>query len=475
MKRLNRVIQLFSKIFCLSILFGFSAMGAIQKVTVSGVASNIAETEATSTSPASHTIYGGYNGDSACKSEDRTGTGTCNSCKSSTQLVPCNETMVYPGSKVRITFQTNSTNLTTPLIVVNVGTSQLTAGTHYTASQGAIAPNQDLFIELDWDQICKAILGLSACAPDTTTPLHESAQITFGIDTDNNSQSITEAATVTFDFTYIPQDPLLATAQLCPPDQAYSSGNHGACFYRMFPGDEKAYVVDVKYDVGFPTTSIGSSINALAFFYVPAATTVSPGVFASMTSSLDNLKIKLSNIDTASLSANFDRSFIEGGFVNGQPYCFMMANVDLSGNIFNFMDPSTLEAQSSDYCVTPQEVVGLLDQKECFVATAAFGSQMASEVITFKAFRDQILKKSNLGNFLVKAYYKFSPPVARAISKSEILRTISRGILWPFLWLAQASLKYGLFFSMVFVLLFLLGALYLGYYLKMLRTFNEKK
>lgn len=69
--------------------------------------------------------------------------------------------------------------------------------------------------------------------------------------------------------------------------------------------------------------------------------------------------------------------------------------------------------------------------RKCFIATAAYGSPMAHEVILLRGYRDSYLTNTFLGRAFVKAYYLFSPPIARVISKSEFLKAITRLILKP--------------------------------------------
>ncbi len=65
----------------------------------------------------------------------------------------------------------------------------------------------------------------------------------------------------------------------------------------------------------------------------------------------------------------------------------------------------------------------------CFIATAAYGSSLAPEVVTFRRFRDEVLLNSNLGAAVVDLYYAVSPPIAKLISNSSFLRTATRKIL----------------------------------------------
>jgi len=67
----------------------------------------------------------------------------------------------------------------------------------------------------------------------------------------------------------------------------------------------------------------------------------------------------------------------------------------------------------------------------CFIATATFGTPMAHEVNILKRFRDGFLLRNRTGEILVRSYYRLSPPIARAIKKSEMLRRIVRILLVP--------------------------------------------
>ena len=67
----------------------------------------------------------------------------------------------------------------------------------------------------------------------------------------------------------------------------------------------------------------------------------------------------------------------------------------------------------------------------CFIATAAYGSQMANDVGLLRAFRDQLLKQSPLGELAVEAYYTFGPAPAGVIGESDLLRASARRLLGP--------------------------------------------
>jgi len=67
----------------------------------------------------------------------------------------------------------------------------------------------------------------------------------------------------------------------------------------------------------------------------------------------------------------------------------------------------------------------------CFVATAAYGSPMASEVGALRRFRDRYLMTNAIGRALVAAYYEIGPSLADAIRDDEDRRDVARTMLTP--------------------------------------------
>jgi hypothetical protein len=65
----------------------------------------------------------------------------------------------------------------------------------------------------------------------------------------------------------------------------------------------------------------------------------------------------------------------------------------------------------------------------CFIATVAFDSGLASEVVALRRFRDRSLMTSSLGRGLVRSYYFISPPLAAILSKSPLLKAVTRRVL----------------------------------------------
>jgi len=64
----------------------------------------------------------------------------------------------------------------------------------------------------------------------------------------------------------------------------------------------------------------------------------------------------------------------------------------------------------------------------CFIATAAYGTETASQLDVLRDFRDQVLLENALGSQFVATYYRLSPPIAAFIAKNDFLRAIVREV-----------------------------------------------
>ena len=93
--------------------------------------------------------------------------------------------------------------------------------------------------------------------------------------------------------------------------------------------------------------------------------------------------------------------------------------------------PSVKTASATWKKVFPFSDSLFIDNFSCFIATAAYGSPMASEVWTLRGFRDLYLMGNVPGRALVGFYYAVSPPIAAVVAGSGVLRASVRAALAP--------------------------------------------
>jgi hypothetical protein len=67
----------------------------------------------------------------------------------------------------------------------------------------------------------------------------------------------------------------------------------------------------------------------------------------------------------------------------------------------------------------------------CFIATAAYGTPIASEIQVLRNFRDRTLQMTRFGRQLIAFYYQKSPGIAQKIAASPLHKKIVRGLLHP--------------------------------------------
>jgi len=92
----------------------------------------------------------------------------------------------------------------------------------------------------------------------------------------------------------------------------------------------------------------------------------------------------------------------------------------------------------------------------CFIATAAYGSNMDRHVTILTEFRDRHLVTNPIGRGIVDAYYTLSPPVASYLHKHPFACAVVRYALVPITGIAYISLyihPLALLFAFFFMLL----------------------
>ena len=111
----------------------------------------------------------------------------------------------------------------------------------------------------------------------------------------------------------------------------------------------------------------------------------------------------------------------------------------------------------SSYSSLGSNIVG------CFIATAAFGSKFEKHVQLLRRFRDLYLIPNSIGRAFVKAYYRYSPPMADFIAKHDILRTMVRWGLAPLIAVSWMLLNFGAVPTLLLMGLMFSGMFIIGY------------
>lgn len=107
----------------------------------------------------------------------------------------------------------------------------------------------------------------------------------------------------------------------------------------------------------------------------------------------------------------------------------------------------------------------------CFIATAAFGSYLQSDVQVLRDFRDDYLLTNTLGSMFVESYYEYSPPVATYIREHDSLRSIIRWGLTVIVYI----IKYPLLALLLLLILLYRRKLYIAFVSSEYSSFNFGK
>ena len=135
------------------------------------------------------------------------------------------------------------------------------------------------------------------------------------------------------------------------------------------------------------------------------------------------------------------------GLTEDVTYFFVATAYDTEGLESDYSEELIYETGNNPPPNNPPPVVEAFSGGGCFIATAAYGSRMANEVVMLRNFRDNVLLQTSGGRSLVKLYYKISPPIAHYIRNNKILKALTRFALMP--------LIYGIKYPKKFVLIFL--------------------
>ena len=416
------------------------------------------------------TLYGGLAGTCASPSTST----TCNTCTdTSVPATACNLTAVNGTLNIGITV-TIGTAIPALGRKVRVYTEtsvsdRVQLGSDGTIPQTAASSTVTIPVTFNWGQICAQdanFSGSTTCTvaspgPAAGTAFQAARKIVIGIDEDGDGDIDADDETETIPVKYHYLDATQAAVSNQAACTSTDNTKFGACGFALdVGGDEKLFMRDVILSSSTPLVPAGApDWLGVAFFFQDQTGAQNP---ANVSTGANAPIIKAYDTIDYSIDATLN------GFTNYRDYCLIMGNINKSQNIFYL----TTGGLPADNCGTPSEVVGLLDDKSCFISTAAFGSNMASEVETFRQFRNHFLIPYEFGRDLIRAYYELSPPAANFIAQSEVLKFAARVFLYPFYFFSLLSLKFGFLFALLSAVMIMLFIRQVKFFIQVWKTFG---
>lgn len=389
-------------------------------------------------------VYGGVAGVANSTQAQRGPDDLVDSCAypaAGIKLYPCNDRGIHPDLHITITFTAGADGYAGLTYTRNGGT---------TAVDSAIAPvwvtkDQQFSFTTRWGKICEAIAasygsGVDNACNVTGENVAPYATFNVGVYTDS-ATNLVESATVTIKIADLPGNRPSgeSVTDYCADGEA--APDPGPCRFEVVPGDSK---------VAIRSLHVASSGTALDKYQLRVLWTEGTGAsaFANIDSASAHADLEFT-YDSAGSTNDLSNSRIEG-LTNDVNYVFKVALIDEAGNVGYYTETGAADTacdfSSNPNCheAMPGEVVGVLTEDlNCFIATAAYGSALAPQVETFRAFRNKFLLPTEWGRRFVKFYYEHSPKYARMIQENPILRATARIALWPLLVYAWIAIKFG--------------------------------
>lgn len=387
-------------------------------------------------------VFGGFGGDDTVGgcATGKNGQTTCNNCTAN--FTVCNKTRAYDSLKLRFTFQSND-SFGVPTLNYSNGTGTTQLSTNATINP-TTAPGQTVDLSVSWSAICAAI---DPTATDCSAVSGSSLSVNLGISETNDGEFIDEKDdAISFQIKVV--SPVMTVDATPAFDEQVTAattgclGGGGLCDFTLTKGDEKATIEGLSLE----STGLSTTYKQLYFYC----------------SQVDFNDITSEDECTPPVTITGNNALTDTvitGLTNGVKYYFRAGIADEAGNIglYFLRDVDCTDSVTTNcHSVTPEEVVGLFNDTNCFIATAAFGSPMEKQVKALRRFRDDVLQKTSLGRAFIAAYYTVSPPAARWIAQKSFRRTVARVTLTPVVFLITAVMEYPIAFS-VLMLSFIIG------------------
>lgn len=394
-------------VFALSFFFSLPAHSAISEVVFSGTYSGKDETS-TSLKLFMSTA-GSVNAINQCT------TFPCNTCTGTQDTTPgspdvCSYAYIRSTDIVRISFKAGAEGFGK----VAGLSSSAGSGTFIKATFSKVAAGTTIDIDLAWSDICARTSAGGVCTTDHVGSLD------IGVGTDQNTATFTEYVRVSVNVSGQGTD----ATTVCG-----DSNQRGMCDFRLFAGDEKAYV-EADDNGNMPNGDNSILFDRLRFFYEKIDAPNQPCTGVTINNNSPGIDI--------GIDKDGDTTFLESDILsnleNDKTYCFRGTTIDQAGNV-GFWAPAAPVA------VTPSEVIGYFtEEQNCFIASAAYGSRLDPRVQTFRDFRDRVLSRFELGRQFTGFYYRHAYVWGKAIRNNELARSSARIALWPVWAFAKLSL-----------------------------------
>ncbi len=370
----------------------------------------------------------------------------CNSCAklANTTLGSnvCNDSEVHLNLPFQITLRSDQAEdyvNCTKLIVGRVaGATEIFSSAAQTTQITPGRAGQDVTATFTWSEICAAAGAGNGC----TNSFNKKFEFSFDRQCNQSADGFQSGAPqVRVVFRFVSQNANMTLG--CGAGGGTAPGPfEGICNYTVVPGDEKVFIRNTEgvtanaFDVpnlsgagtGDSKDESGMKYTALRIYFLPLAS----GAPAAM-----NYSTPFSDLAISGTSLSESRV---QGLTNGVEYVFWGGMVDQAGTVTHLVANGGLTTAQQG---TPEKVFGLLDEKGCFVATAAYGTPQADEIRVLREFRDVVLAQTGPGRAFIRWYYANSPEWAAVIRDHEMLRGTVRTFLEPMIGMANLSLHYG--------------------------------
>tara|TARA_B100001248_G_scaffold262389_1_gene258001 strand:- start:5361 stop:6710 length:1350 start_codon:yes stop_codon:yes gene_type:complete len=412
-------------------LLSFSLFAAIEDVSISGSYSYFDFDE----NETNYVIYAGFVDSGTCGST----IDVCNTCDDPTGIwssgdlsKACSARAVEVDAELKISLRSTNTTQTESrpyILTTDDDDSDLITG----CESSFAGPGSSETITCSWSNICSEGFG-SACNAIT-----ELRSETFRLGKDIGGSSPNDELDDEDD--YIEIDIAIGYVNNYSTELSSTGNSNAISAYSLIPGDQKVFLD--SYTTAFSSiTRTGEIKYKAARVYYEEFQDGDPNKPATdypcgdTTKALFDHESPFQDINFSSTTNVLIGNQAVTNLENDKSYCFRLAIVDDLGFVSALSSATSGDADYDNYKFSktqPSEVAGLIDEGNCFVVTAAYGSPLDARLDIFRTFRDQILNRFSLGKKIVAFYYEHSRPLAIWIAQHTIAKKTAELLLYPLL------------------------------------------